>query len=176
MIEIFIPVKGYEGMYEVDELGNVKSLERFDSAGNFKRSRILKQETNNAGYKRVTLCKEGKTKRFFVHRLIYSTFNGEIPKGYEIHHKDFDKTNNKLENLDLVTKWENSYYSKENRNNKIDIKQVLEIRNSDLSNKDLSKIYGVSPRQILRIKKFERWNIETSQYRAKPIWEGVETR
>lgn len=69
---------------------------------------VLKQNSRNGkGYVTVTL----KGKQRYLHRLLWEAFVGEIPKGYEIDHIDTDPTNNKLENLRLVT-------HKENCNNK----------------------------------------------------------
>lgn len=59
----------------------------------------LKQRTEKTGYKRVQLNKFGKRKNFLVHRLVYETFLGPIPEGYQIDHIDHDKTNNHIDNL-----------------------------------------------------------------------------
>jgi hypothetical protein len=106
---------------------------------------------------------------------MYTTFVGPIPLGYEIHHKDFNPKNNELDNLELVTRWENNYYSAKNKGYKLTVQEVREIRESELATRKLANKYGVKPRQILRIKKYDRWNIDPSRYRAKPIWESVET-
>lgn len=172
---MFREIKGYNGTYTIDKNGVVKSMPRKKGPVNVKKTMTLKHDTNSSGYSRVTLCKDKKCRRFFVHRLVYETFIGPIPEGYQIHHKDHNPKNNHLSNLELTTVWENNYYSAHRKGYKLDVKDVLEIRESDLSTKELAEKYGVIPRQILRIKNYDRWNIETSQYRAKPIWEGVET-
>lgn len=103
MKETFKAVPGYEGLYEVSDLGKVKSL---------KTGKILKLGKYHSGYLCVTLCKDGKHKKFLVHRLVYAAFNGEIPPGLEVNHiNDKDKTDNRLCNLNLMTHQENTEYS-----------------------------------------------------------------
>ena len=97
--EIWKPVLGFEGKYEVSNLGNVKSLIR---------NRLLKPASNrasNRGYLFVGLGKDHKLK--YVHRLVWEAFNGPIPEGLQINHLDENKHNNSLSNLSLVTPSEN---------------------------------------------------------------------
>lgn len=99
MKETWKPVPGYEGLYEVSDLGRVKGL---------KRGKIRKLNKSKNGYLLIILCKDGKTKGYPVHRLVYSAFNGEIPEGFEVNHIKEDKTNNRLCNLNLMTSKENT--------------------------------------------------------------------
>ena len=69
--------------------------------------RPLKNSTLNSGYKIVQFCKGSKYTKRLVHRAVWEAFNGEIPTRLEVNHKDLDKTNNKLDNLELVTHQEN---------------------------------------------------------------------
>ena len=69
--------------------------------------RPVKDSTINNGYKIVQFCKDGKYSKRLVHRAVWETFYGPIPDRLEINHKDLDKTNNKLDNLELVTHQEN---------------------------------------------------------------------
>lgn len=94
--EIWKPVLGFEGRYEVSNLGNVKSLIT---------NKLLKPKTTSRGYMFVNLGKELKTK--LVHRLVWEAFNGPIPEGLQINHLDENKHNNSLTNLSLVTQREN---------------------------------------------------------------------
>ena len=93
--EIWKPVLGFEGRYEVSNLGNVKSLIR---------NRLLKPATNQK-YLYVILGKN--TNRKYVHRAVWEAFNGPIPDGLQINHIDENKLNNSLTNLSLVTPREN---------------------------------------------------------------------
>ena len=68
---------------------------------------LLPVKNGKAGYYQVKIWYEGKSKACFVHRLVWIAFNGEIPSGYEIDHKDEDKANNALSNLQLFTRGAN---------------------------------------------------------------------
>ena len=61
----------------------------------------------NSGYLVIRLCKNGQYTQKLVHRMVWEAFNGPIPDRLEVNHKDLDKTNNKLDNLELVTHQEN---------------------------------------------------------------------
>lgn len=91
-------IPSYEGLYGVTPNGEVFS---------FIRNKFLKQFYNQFGRPKVDLRKEGKTKQFYVHRLVYETWVGEVPKGLDVDHIDGDKTNSKLSNLRLLTRSEN---------------------------------------------------------------------
>lgn len=99
MKETFKAVPGYEGLYEVSNLGNVKGM---------KTGKILKPGKTIHGYLHVTLCKDGKTKCLSIHRLVWRAFNGEIPPGLEVNHINEEKTDNRLCNLNLMTHKENN--------------------------------------------------------------------
>lgn len=103
--EIWRPVKGYEGLYEVSNKGRVRSLH----GG---RIRILKPNPNKKGYMRINLFKggNGKHKMYEVHRLVAIAF---LPNPFNlpcINHKDENTSNNCVENLEWCTKKYNSRY------------------------------------------------------------------
>ncbi len=98
-------VKGYEGLYAVDKLGNV-----YSTPSDGKPNRILKVDVNNRNHSRqcrVTLCKNGKTKRFLVHRLIADAFLPNTENKPFINHIDNDAENNNVNNLEWCTQKEN---------------------------------------------------------------------
>ena len=105
--ELWKPIEGYEGLYEVSNLGRVKSLERFDRLGRKVKEKLLKPKKTENGYLRVNLCKNGIKKPFYVNRLVYSAFVEEIPEGLQVNHIDENKENNSVENLNLMTPKEN---------------------------------------------------------------------
>jgi hypothetical protein len=110
MEEIWKDIKGYEGLYQVSNLGRVKSLERYKKCGNFfriRKEKILKCNKNKFGYIVVNLSKNKKISFFRVNRLVYEAFNGEIPQGMQVNHINEDKTDNRLENLNLMTPKDN---------------------------------------------------------------------
>ena len=106
--EIFKDVIGYEGMYQVSNLGNVKSLERY----NEKLKCYIKEKDKNksidtSGYYAVSLWKNNIGKSARVHRIVAESFIGEIPQDMQVNHIDGVKTNNNLTNLEIVTRSEN---------------------------------------------------------------------
>ena len=99
IIEEWRPVVGYEGLYEVSNLGRIKSL------GNDKtrKEKILSQYENKNGYLYVNLCKDGKVKNCRVNRLVGNAFI-ENPNNYPCYnHKNEIKTDNRAENLEPCT-------------------------------------------------------------------------
>lgn len=98
--EIWRDVVGYEGLYQVSNWGRVKSYLRG-------KERILKPVLENNGYYSVNLYKKGKLKKFSLHRLVVETFLGEISSGLVVNHLNEIKTDNRLENLEIVTQREN---------------------------------------------------------------------
>lgn len=103
MTENWKPVAGFEGYYEVSDLGNVRSLDRpyIDSLGR-KRVRLgreLKPWAGTGGRLRVDLWKDGQVSKRQVHRLVLEAFEGSCPPGHECCHWDDDPTNNRLSNL-----------------------------------------------------------------------------
>lgn len=101
--EIWMLIPGYE-YYYASNFGRVKSLA-------WGKERILKTHLDRCGYLRVVLGKKQKT----VHSLVWVTFNGPVPKGYEINHINEDKTDCSLSNLSLTTKKENCNWGTRNR-------------------------------------------------------------
>lgn len=112
-MEVWEPIKNYEGFYEISNLGNIKSLSRIILNRGINpflsKEKIIKQNLHK-GYFYVTLCKNGKPKIFLVHQLIAIAFLNHTPNCYvlSVNHKDFNKQNNNLENLEVVTVRENS--------------------------------------------------------------------
>lgn len=100
--EIWMPIFGYKG-YEASNWGRIKSI-NYHRTG---KEKILRTEKSKTGYLRVGLCKDGKQKKFLVHRLVWGAFNGPIPDNMEINHINEDKTDCRLENLNLMTRTEN---------------------------------------------------------------------
>ena len=98
MEEIWKPVTGYEGLYEVSNLGRVKSVERWvkrsDGHKNHILERIIKVFPQNSGYLQVGLHKNGAVEQFLVHRLVAETFIPNPENHPQVNHKDETKENN----------------------------------------------------------------------------------
>lgn len=114
--EVWKPVLGYEGLYEVSNFGRVKSLGHYtyhsEGCLKWKKEHILKTERTKNGRERVRLYEEGgKTlKHLQVHRLVWEAFNGTIPDGMQVNHIDERPWNNAVWNLNLMTPKENCNY------------------------------------------------------------------
>ena len=106
IIEEWKPVVGYEGLYEVSNLGRVKSLGNEYS----RKEKILKQRKDKYGYLIINIYKEGKIKTCKVHRLVANAFL-ENPNNYPcVNHIDENPLNNQVDNLEWCTHQYNSNY------------------------------------------------------------------
>lgn len=102
--EIWKDIEGYEGLYQVSNLGRVKRLK-----GTYMSTeRILKPRGNNTGYLQVHLCKNSKSKFDKVHRLVAQAFIPNPENKPQVNHIDENKTNNMVSNLEWVTVKENN--------------------------------------------------------------------
>ena len=117
MNEIWEWIEGYEGKYQVSNLGRVRSVDRWRanrSNGYIQKGQILKANLDH-GYERVNLYKNGKMKHCRVHRLVAQTFL-ENPFGKEqVNHIDGNKRNNRLDNLEWCTPKENNQHAIDNK-------------------------------------------------------------
>ena len=111
MKEEWKDIKGYEGLYQVSNLGRVKSLGNNKS----KKEKILDPKPNMYGYKEVRLSKEGKRKPYKVHRLVAIYFIPNPNNYKEVNHKDEDKTNNHVSNLEWCDRKYNINYGTRNK-------------------------------------------------------------
>ena len=107
MKEQWKPISGYEGLYEVSDLGRVKSFDRIDKIGRLHKGRVLKAAKEGGGYSFVSLFRNGVRSHKKVHQLVAEAFLGKCPNGYEVNHIDENKSNNSCNNLEYVTRHEN---------------------------------------------------------------------
>lgn len=106
MEKVWKDIEGYEGKYQVSDNGEVRSL----NYGGYGGVKLLKQCTHRDGYKRVALCKNGKRKYYFVHRLVAIAFISNPHNYKEVNHKDECKSNNNMNNLEWCTREYNLNY------------------------------------------------------------------
>ena len=136
MEEIWKDIKGYENIYQISSYGRVKSLKRISDCGRHLPEKILKAG-NSHGYKSVTLRKNGASKIHSVHRLVGQTFI-ENPCNFPcINHKDEDKTNNKVNNLEWCTQKYNANYG--TRNKRFGDKHGKKVIQFDLSGNEIRR-------------------------------------
>lgn len=167
-MEVWKDVVGYEGIYQVSNIGKVKSL-------NYKNEgyeRELKQDNNN-GYRQVALTKDGKLRRHKVHRLVYEAFVQPIKDGMVVCHNDGDRANNHLSNLRMDTQSGNladrkfhgtEITGEKNGSAKLTDEDVKEIRAfyAEHSRKErygakIHEAYGVTPGIICSIVTRKIW-------------------
>ena len=113
------PVRGYEGHYVVDQFARVFGIDRTTTVTDNGRiydkpiaGKQMKQSMHPKGYKTVTLTKDGKTKTVYVHRIVAEAFIDNPDNLPMVNHKDEDKTNNFVENLEWCTASYNRTYGK----------------------------------------------------------------
>ena len=170
MSEIWRDVVGYEGWYQVSDMGRVRRVAPGKSTYV---GRILDPKEDDHGYIRVTLHRNGTGKEGRVHRLVMAAFLGECPPGKEVNHKSGDKTDNRLENLEYTTLQENMRHAwhvlgRPNMTKgeghpaaKLTDNEVREIRRLFATGRftkvKLGKMFNVSHKTIERIVTHDTW-------------------
>lgn len=135
-------IKGYEGYYKIDSNGTIWSYH----SGKRRRKRVFLGGSGKM-YKRVELHKKGKSKKYYVHRLLAEAFLPKVEGKYFINHIDGDRWNNELTNLEWCTIAENAQHYWQNRRKKeksemINLSGCLN-KHSDLGFKGLGNPLGI---------------------------------
>ena len=130
-IEIWKDIPEYEGLYQISTLGRVKSLgyigcNQTGKSWSHNRELIMKPEIINDGYYRIGLSKNGKRRHYLVHRLVAKAFIPNPNNLYCINHKDENKANNSVSNLEWCTQSYNNSYG--NRRLKVKTKIAKKVR------------------------------------------------
>lgn len=166
-------IEGWEGLYEVSDHGDVRSLDRLvmtRRGGRVFRGKVLKQHRVEGGYFHVALS-DGKGLSVNTHVLVAAAFVGPCPDGMEVCHKDGTRTNNYYKNLRYGTRKSNAEDRKlhgtnygppprrggQNHMTKLTEDQVLAIRKSDQTLVALGKQFGVHFGTIHAIKARKTW-------------------
>lgn len=151
MEEIFKDIEGYEGFYQISNFGRVYSI---------KRNRFLNPSKDKDGYLQIGLSKDGKEKKYKIHRLVALAFLLNPHNLPQVNHKDENKTNNKVDNLEFCTAKYNSNYGSRNEKNS---KPVLQLtKDSELvaeypSMKDAERQTRISQSSISRCCRGKRY-------------------
>ena len=174
MTEEWKPISGYEGFYEVSNLGNVRSVDRYVRSGNGNLRKIPSRPVAQVvthGYKVVCLSRNNKQKCIRVHKIVCSEFNRAGAPDEVVNHTDGDKMNNRADNLEWVTHQENVVHAVETglfgeRAKKATPEVVAAIRAEYIpydrkhSTIALGRKYGIDPAYV--------WRIINGQKRKRP--------
>lgn len=172
MRETWRAVVGYESKYEVSDLGNIRSKFRqqeFNARWGVAKMRfpakIMLQSKTKAGYKYVSLSKDAVKKKHLVHRLVMRAFAGDSC-GLQVNHKDGNKGNNALPNLEYCTPSENlSHATKILGTRRGEAFGTGKIKESDIKTiradkrllREIASEYGVTLQAIHLIKRKKNW-------------------
>jgi hypothetical protein len=159
------PVVGYEGLYDVSSLGRVRGV---SGRGNQVPGRIKGFVVGNGGYLMVYLSNGPSRKYWYVHRLVIAAFAGPCPDDKEVNHIDAIRCNNKIGNLEYVTRSENWRHADKlghkprgiaHWNAKFTDKEILLIRAlaKSMSVSALARRYKVNKKTMQRIVKRQTW-------------------
>lgn len=150
MEEIYKPIPGYEGYYEISNLGNVRST-------SYKGVKILKPSKTKKGYLNVLLCVNQVKVHKLVHRLVAEAFI-DNPCGYTtVNHKDENKDNNTAENLEWLSIEDNNRYSNTNMLTQEQVLQIPKMVANGYSQMDIANTFKVSRRTIQFIFQGKHW-------------------
>jgi len=169
--EIWGDVIGYEGLYQVSDRGRVKRVAGGQGA---QAGRVLKPQLNTVtGYLHVGLSQDGKVSRKYVHRLVLEAHVGSAPSPkHEGNHKSGDRANNRVENLEWVTRAENERHAfrelghegakgEANGSAILTRDDVIEIRElwatGEYLQRELAEMFGISEGAIGHIVRRETW-------------------
>jgi predicted DNA-binding protein (UPF0251 family) len=153
---MFVQVRRYAD-YLVDDAGTVVSLKSGDW-------RVMRPHVSKAGYQRIKLCSGPSQQKHTVHKLVATSFLGPVPDGFQINHKDGNKLNNRLENLEYVTAQQNIQHAHDtglasgrkgetHHNVKLsdaDVARLLDLKGK-MTQKDAAALLGVSRSHVAGI-------------------------
>lgn len=165
-MEVWKSIKGYEDFYSISSMGRVKSFHS-------NKERFLKPSINSFGYYRVNLSNKGKIKQYRVQVLMAITFLDEHyrEKKLQCNHIDGDKGNNRLSNLEVITKSENEKHAfriglkshkgnnhNQRKINSDDAEEIRRLYKLGVDSRVLADKYGLTRGHIYKIKNFDTWN------------------
>lgn len=174
MREVFEDLKGYEESYQISDFGRVFTKRRL--VGNqIYYGRELAPQVTKDGYLKVTLTKNGESRKLYLHRLVAIQFlnnPGNLP---QVNHIDGNKLNNQVSNLEWCTRQENQNHAvrtglmqkgQDRPSAKLTESQVLEIYKLKgiVKAQDIAEQYGVSKNTINCILRGSKWNYLYKQY------------
>lgn len=195
MEEIWKDVRGYEGIYQVSNKGNVRSLDKFqdfplfakgNSGGNktvmtpvLRKGKLMRLTEAKTGYLCVGLFKDNKNKWTLVHRLVADAFLEQEENKKHVNHKDSNRKNNAVTNLEWCTPRENTNHAWTEgglkdiphktfvSNSKLTDEQIAEIKkiktSTKIANEKIANMYGITRRSVDRLIKGESYKWLTAK-------------
>lgn len=177
MKEVFKDVKGFEGLYQVSNLGRIRSLKRTVNKGKCHRTwdeHFLRYGVDSKGYFRTALSKDGHSQTVKVHRLVAEAFLPNPQNLPQVNHKDGNKQNNSVENLEwcdapynmqhaVSNGLHNGLKGEQNPSSKLTKEDVQFIRDNyiprhpEFGTEGLAKKFGVHRKTISRINTGKMW-------------------
>lgn len=166
------PIPGFEGLYEISDEGHVV---RISTHGRNPKSirRPVRPHKKPEGYLAIDIQRDQIRLRSYVHRVVWEAFRGPIPSGLEINHRDGNRLNNRLDNLELVTRSANMLHSFQQLSpslNRVrgtahhkakltpaDVENILSLNRTGTSQREIARLYGVSKTAIGFILKGRNW-------------------
>ncbi len=161
MVEEWKPVVGWEGLYEVSNLGQVKRVGKEQGT----KCKVLRQVLRKDGRYSVSLSRKSKSGHLLVHALVAAAFIGPKPIGKDVNHIDGNKQNNASSNLEYITRSENIKHSYrlgihprmqgelcgQSKLSSFQVAEIKRLRKSGMRYDHISPYFDVSPQHISRI-------------------------
>lgn len=163
--EIWKDVVGYEGLYQISNIGRLKSIV---SRGHYPRDRLLQQKVSKGYFATALTNNNGCRKYFWVHRLVAAAFIPNPENKPQVNHMDCDRKNNNVSNLEWCTPMENYHHAKlngrlkykkgeDNSQSKITSEMALQIFNDKDTHVNIAAKYGLYPATVGCIKRGDSW-------------------
>lgn len=184
MDEIWKPITEYEGLYEVSNLGRVRSLDRIvrHSPGKTKQAKgqIIKPINHNLGYLVVGLANENKIIRKYIHRLVGLHFLTQYSEGQVINHIDTNKRNNVVSNLEWCDAKQNAEHAVNHGRyspitNRLvprkltleNVEAIRQARQAGVTLKVLAKQFGIDKSTVGKVANFKIWKPAVTELSVK---------
>ena len=164
LAEIWKPIPGYETEYAISTLGRIKRLKESTARRRYPAGMIIKPTHQKNGYTIVRLSNGDKVKKaFYIHRLVLQTFIGSCPDKHEVNHINAVRDDNRLDNLEYVTRSENNLHSislskqfwisthVKNFMSENEIREIRSLFSDGRSTKEISYMYNTSMKIVQNI-------------------------